>query len=280
MSLHYHRLVARYDASGGPIVLEVVPGGAGEASPVVRRELVGSGRLHALVACCLDAGYSPYWLVLRNEGSGTVQLQLRAWLVHDEYAVVAEAAEPGAVEVPGGLFALLGSWALLAVARRRGLTSGGGRHARAAASFRRAMRASLLAASIASLVALALGVAGAVRYGTDPIVGMMAIMADLPVPGGLFGSRAAFLLALVMLTWSGAFVLWIVAAARAETRAERRRLALLGIALAGTHLAGSLAMTLAYGAVVPVALGLVLALPFGAACALLLRTPRGAAAAT
>ena len=110
-------------------------------------------------------------------------------------------------------------------------------------------------------VAATLSAAGAIRYGAGPVDGLIAIMADLPVPGGPFGSRGATVMGLLLLAWVASIALWIRAAGLAGSE-RRPRLVVLGAALAVVSLATGLAMGWTYDRwSVPVGLGLVLALP-------------------
>jgi hypothetical protein len=263
MDVHYHRLVATYRVeSAGPVTLEVVAGADASGATAYRAALEGGGRLHHLIECCDDAAFTDYTLVIRNDGAEPARLDLHAWIVHDEFAVVSRAAEVGAVEVPGLMFLGLGIGALVAtrgIRRRRRAPADGASSDNLAA--RRAFGWSLAMLITALVTALTLGAAGAVRYGTNVVVGLMAIMADVPVPGGLFGSRAAFLMGLLLLAWIVSVWLWIVAVRRWNGRSNGSLLA-LGVALAALHLAGGVAMAWAYGEwLVPVGLGLVLAVP-------------------
>jgi hypothetical protein len=266
MAVHFHRLVATYRVDGpGSVELQVVAGADASTGGVAyEASLADRGRLHHLIECC-DAVFSDYTLVVRNAGAEPVGLDLRAWIVHDEFAVIARAAEAGAVEVPGGLFLGLGIGAVLAgAAVRRRRSRIGGTEAPHEAAGAHAYRWSVRLFLSAVVAALVLGTAGALRYGTGFVTGMMAIMADVPVPGGPFGSRAAFLIGVLLLVWIVAVWLWIVAARRGRD-SDSGRVAVLGVALAVVHSAGGVAVASAYGAwLVPVGLGVVLAAPLAA----------------
>jgi hypothetical protein len=273
-SVHFHRLVARYDVvspDAANLRLEVVPFAAG-ATEVASAPLRGAGRVHHLIDCCLDADFSGYDVVVRNGGPAAATFELRAWVVHDEFAVVARAAESGAVEVPLALFLALGVAAVLVAHRARVRET---RYGGSAPGGRRAFLWSLGLFGAAVAVALALGVAGMLRYGTGPVSGLVAIMADVPVPGGPFGSRMALVMGVLLLGWVGAVGAWIVAVAGGAHLASPRGIAGLGLALAAVHLAGGCAMGWTYGAfAVPVGLGLALALPLAASVVLLRPTSR------
>jgi hypothetical protein len=265
-SVHFHRLVARYDVvapAAASLQLELVPFAEG-SSRVLVAPLEGSGRLHHLIDCCLEADFSGYDLVVRNDGPAPATLDLRAWVVHDEFAVVALGAEPGALEVPLALFLGLGVAAVVVAGRRRLQGRGGTGRQRGG---RRALLWSQGLFAAAVFVAVALAFAGMVRTGAGPVGGMVAIMADLPVPGGPFGSRMASVMGVLLLAWVGAVVAWVVAVARG---ARSVPVTALGLALATVHLGGGVALGMTYGAyAVPIGLGIALALPLVASVAML-----------
>jgi hypothetical protein len=269
-SVHFHRLVVRYEvvgSDGASLRMAVAPF-ATDAPAVGIATLDGTGRLNHLIDCCLDADFSGYSVIVRNDGPAPAALDLRAWIVHDEFAVVARAAEPGALEVPLVLFLALGVAAVVVAGRRR-------RQGPVAAhTGRRALQWSRGLFVVAVVVALVLGFAGMVRYGAGPVSGMVAIMADLPVPGGPFGSRMASVMGVLLLAWAGAVGAWVVAVARG---ADHRSVAPLGLALATVHLGGGVALGWTYDAyAVPVVLGLALALPLATSVAMLRPATRAA----
>jgi hypothetical protein len=267
VSVHYHRLAATYRVEppgvSGPTLLVVGEEATG-VDAIVATSLTGAGGLHHLIACCLGVGYSEVRLVVRHDGPLPVHLELRAWAVHDDFAVVTHRAEPGALEVPLAAFLGLGFAAVRVAARerrRRGPATGPADDRRAAVVF----GWSLGLFAWASAAALALAVAGAVRYGAGPIDGMIAVLADVPVPGGPFGSRGATMMGLLLLAWTGSIALWIWSV-RLGAHLRSPWPLRLGLALAAVSLAGGLALGWTYGRwAVPVGLGLVLAVPLGVA---------------
>lgn len=277
MALHFHRIVASWTPDGrdaDDLWLLVVPAEAPGATAWAREDawfaarLAGPGRLSHLVDCCLDVPYRHLLLVVRNDGDTPATVALRAWAVHDEFAVVAARAEPGALEVPLGLFAALGV-AALAVAGRDRRRFGAPRSPRGRAL---AWSASLFAAAL--VTAALLGFVGAGRYGGGPVDGMIAVLADLPLPAGPFGSRAAFLLGLLLLAWSAAVGAWVVAIAQGAHRHVAQALP-LGVALAVVTAAGGVAMGWTYGgSPVPGLLGVALAGPLLGSVLLLRRGAR------
>jgi hypothetical protein len=283
MGVHFHRLVARWSVADptaeGPWLL-VVPAEAERAAEVAPEDawfaarLDGGGRLQHLIDCCLGVDERHLLLILRHDGPAPVDLDLHASALHDEFAVVARRAEAGALEVPLTLFAALGVAALLVLARDRRRAGGPSTARPRAAAVAAHVAAALLVASLAS--ALLLGGAGALRYGGGLTHGLIAVLADLPVPGGLFGSRAAFLLAWLLLAWVAAIAAWIVAVAAGAHLRSSRRIRVLGGALASISLGGALAMAAAYdGSLVPAVLGLVLAGPLAVTAGGIRRTQSG-----
>lgn len=266
MALHFHRLVVRYDVRGdGALRLTVVrgPGAArGSAPPSgtpIDEELRGRGRWSRLIPCCRDVAYQAFTLRLRNDGPAAVTADLHAFAVHDDLAVVAQRAEVGAAGVPAILFLGVGIAAAAAGRRTRRERA---RPARPGATS--PVWAGAVLFLLAGATAWALAFAGALRYRAGLAEGMVAILADLPVPGGPFGSRAAFLMGLLLLTWLASALLWIVGVARG---AHRRApwVAGLGWALTCASLAGGAAMALDYDrSWVPLALAALLAAPLSA----------------
>jgi len=284
MSVHFHRLVATYrvhepDASG--LTLLVVPGAAATvgvddrsgASADVAIELAGVGSLHHLIDCCLGIDYAEYRLLVRNDGDAPALLGLRAWIVHDEFAVVVQRAEPGALEVPLALFLALGVTATMVSARgRRDVVAAvADDGVRSPGALPLGWSAGVFA--WACVLAAGLAVAGVVRYGTGPVDGLIAIMADVPVPGGPFGSRAATVMGVMMLAWVASIALWI-RAVHVGAHVWSRWTARVGLGLAAVSLGVGVAMAWTYGSwPVPIGLALVLAVPLGA-CSLALRRRR------
>ena len=272
--VHYHRLVATYrlhdpasegvtltvtDARGRLTADHETPLGTAEFTAPLR----GEGRLHHLIECCFGVDYADFEVRLRNDGGAPAALDLRAWVVHDEFAVVVHRAEGGALEVP--LVAFLGVGVVAAMVslrqrRREGRDLAGPdvqKSVRGAVTLGWSMGLFVWAC----LMALGLGVAGASRYGTGLVDGVMAIMADVPVPGGPFGSRAATVMGVLMLVWLTSIALWIRSVQLGVHRASAWP-SRLGMALAVVSLFSGVAMGWTYGSwVVPIVLGLVLAVP-------------------
>lgn len=280
MSVHYHRLVGRFDVAGAEqaavkfIVLDGATWaseGATASSELAEFVLPSEDApvLNYLVRCCDDATYTPYMLVARNPGSAATTVDLYAWTVHDDFAVVVDRAENGAFGIPFVLFAALGALALGTAMRSR---RGAGRNRRRVS---KALRWSVGVALTAGVLALGLGIAGAMRYDTGLVVGLIAVLADLPVPGGPFGSRAAAVMGVLMLGWLGAVGAWI----GSIPTGPRMPVATVGALLGGVSLLGGVLLGSAYGALaVPLALGVVLGIPLMVAAWLVIAGPRRPAA--
>lgn len=258
-ALHYHRVVGTYalaDAASS-VSIRMVAAGEGGFDELLVDRAEETGRLNALIRCCDGQAWAEAELQVRNDGSQPATIDLRAWAMHDDFAVVVDRAESGAMSVPLVLFLGLGGAAGGAAWRDR--------RRRDAVSGSPAMPASLLWSAglfVAALVAAAsLGLAGMLRYGAGPVDGMIAILADVPVPGGPFGARDAMVMSVLMLAWMGAIGFWSrsvhVGAHRSSPWPVR-----LGLALGLVSLAGGLAMGWTYGSYgVPVLLGASLAVP-------------------
>lgn len=267
MALHFHRLVATYAVSQDEatevtlLVRHGDPNRDAGAVPAAEGVLYGTalhgqGRISQLLACCDGIPFADLELELRNDGDAPVTVDVRVWAVHDDFAVVAARAESGALEVPLALFAALGV-AAVAIGWRD----------RRAPRVRRATglpptfwgSATLCAAGL--LASAALGVAGAARYGGGLVAGMVAVMADVPVPGGPFGSRAALVMGVLLLLWVTAIALWLACVRQGAHRVSPWP-GRLGGALALSSLGGGLAMAWTYGlAWTPAVLGVVLGAP-------------------
>lgn len=274
MAIHYHRVVGRYrvqNARAHDVTFAILDEGdyrnLGEASgatrPVRRRLQADGGSFQHLVPCCLGTAYTPYRLLVRNDGKTPVSLDVRAWAVHDEFAVVVHRAEAGAAAAPAALFVVLlaatgrAMGALRARARRRAMPSApvaGPVNPRAAYALRWST-ALFLGACVA---ALALGTAGAARYGAGPVDGMVAIMADLPLPGGPFGSRGATMMGVLLVAWIATHGTWLGAVHLGAGAPTVR----LGMAIGAVTLVAGAAMAWTYGAwMVPIGLAALLGLP-------------------
>ena len=281
-AIHYHRIVGRYAVLDGTsdvsLSLASVPTGADAgplaiASPgaserpadersggfevVLAGTLASSGTLNELIRCCDQSVWTEAQLVVRNDGDHAATIDLRAWAMHDDFAVIVDRAEPGAVTAPLALFLALGVAAVVVAWRE-------GRRAEPAASTGHtppSLRWSTGLFLGALTIAAALGLAGTLRYGAGPVDGTIAILADLPVPGGPFGARGATVMGLLMLAWMSAIGFWIralhVGAQRRSARPRR-----LGLALGAVSVAGGVALGWTYGSFgAPLILGLVLGVP-------------------
>ena len=270
-ALHYHRLALRYRVAGADdtaFSLRVVLGSEPDAlddapatATMLQATLAGSGSRSQLIPCCDGVAYQEMLLELRNDGDAPATLELRAWALHDEFAVVSTRVEPGAAIVPAALFGLLGlaAWGAVRGSRTRS-------HRVAGRAARQALRGSAALFGVAVVAVVALGATGMVRYGGGPVDGIVAVMADLPIPGGPFGSRAALAMGVLLLSWLTAHGLWYAAVASgtgvdATGQGSALRTRRLGAALAATSLMGGVSMGVSYGSWVPPILALLLVAP-------------------
>ena len=246
-----------------------------------------------LLRCCDENVYSDYFLVVRNDGAEPIDVDLRMWNVHDDFAVVVDRAETGAFTIPLGIFLALAIAAGRAVRRERA----GVRNSSAFAGTQTTLAPSLGdqrlplsfwlslgLAAFACFVALSLAAFGASRYPAGLVDGMVAAMADLPVPAGPFGSRDALVMGVLLLAWSGAVACWVRSVSVGAARASRWPAALaIGIGIV-TLIGGALMGWTYRSPVVPGTLGLVLGIPLIAAGLALLRPmkvqPPGSSAST
>ena len=275
VSLHFHRLVTTYRVHEGMapgITLRLVADpGAPEgrkahtgAAPAVEAALLGEGVFHELVPCCLGAAYSDYRLDVSNDGAAPLTLDLRVWLVHDDFAVVAWRAEAGALEVPFALFLLLG------VASTVTSTRGARRWRPGAVAPAVGPRGGVLLAWSVGLfvwacaVAVGLAAVGTARYGGGPVDAMIAVLADVHVPGGAFGSRAALVMGVLLLAWVGSIATW-TGAVRRGAHARFAATTHIARAIALVSLIGGAAMAWTYASwSTPLGLALVIAVPLWA----------------
>lgn len=266
MSVHYHRLVGHLKAAAGELqglTLHLMAEDVWRESGTAATDVEVTGlqsdadgtRINHLVRCCLGDVYTPYRWVLRNEGNRPVDVDLRLWAVHDDFAVVVDRAEPGAFSVPLVLFLAMAVTAI--VGTRRGLSKSAHRLLGAKRAF--VWSLSLAGACVVLAGALALG--GMLRYGAGPVDGMVAILADVPVPGGPFGSRDALVMGLMMVGWCAAIGAWARAAALAAP-GQSPGIGRFGFLLGLTSLLTGVGLGWTYGAFfVPVVLGAVLGAP-------------------
>jgi hypothetical protein len=190
-NVHYHRLVARVVADG-PVRVRLNDFVTGE----VALEMGPASRLavNELIACCDDAAWTPYTLVIENVGDRPVALRARAVLVHDDLAVMVHGAESGTRE---GALVITAAWiALLWWGRRR--TS------RASALRRAGWASAVLAASV-----VLAGAYGWLAYGRAGAAGLVAGLSHVPVlPWNPLVSRVSLMLGVGIVGWLVAGALW------------------------------------------------------------------------
>jgi hypothetical protein len=255
--LHYHRLVGTVRADN-PVRVLFVNDRTGET--VLESGPSRSIQMNHLIRCCDDLGWAPFTLLIVNEGLAPVEVDLRARLVHDDFAVYADGAEAGAHEsipVLGMIWALV----LWRVCRRSKPLPGPAR----------------AAGLTAALVIVALGIClyGSARYSAGVVPAFLAGLSDIPlIPANPIVSGTSVLLALFGIAWAWAVVWWV----RARHTAEAGPWLGLGAAFVAMIVATGIFMEQAYGNWwVPLAAGIAAMLPVLAV--LLIRfTPRQAPA--
>lgn len=198
-TIHYHRLVGTVRAVEGASLFEVsVIGPGGEAQWIAGP--AESLRVNYLVTCCKDATWTDHTFTVRNVGPSTVTAKVDLVLLHDDFAVIAENAEPGA------------SWQTLLIAILLAAIPAWLARRPAASDEARAQR--WLRIGWWSLAAAWVGIAtlsfiGMVRYGGGPLVGSRVAMAPLPTYGAFVNSYLLVALPMMAL-WVVALSGWVV----------------------------------------------------------------------
>jgi hypothetical protein len=190
-NVHYHRLVARVVADG-PVRVRLHDFVTGE----VALEVGPASRLavNELIACCDDAAWTPYTLVIENAGDRPVAVRVRAVLVHDDLAVMVYGAESGTRE---GAVVITAAWIVLLWWGRR-------RPRRASALRRAGWAAAVLAAGV-----VIAGVYGWLAYGRAGAAGLVAGLSHVPVlPWNPLVSRVSLFLGVAIVGWLVAGALW------------------------------------------------------------------------
>jgi hypothetical protein len=239
-SVHYHRLVARVVADG-PVRLRLHDFVTGE----VALEVGPTSRLvvNELIACCDDATWTPYTLVIENVADRPVALRARAVLVHDDLAVMVYGAESGTRE---GAVVITAAWIILLWWGRR--------RPRRASALRRAGWASAVLAAGAVIA----GTYGWLAYGRSGAAGLVAGLSHVPVlPWNPLVSRVSVCLAVAIVGWLVAGALW----ARSRPAPGSPAWAGVGVGLGAGVLGVAGAVVVEYG---------VLSLPLGMAAGMVI----------
>jgi hypothetical protein len=239
-SVHYHRLVARVVADG-PVRVRLHDFVTGEVALEVGPTLRLA--VNELIACCDDATWTPYTLVIENVGDRPVTLRARAVLVHDDLAVMVHGAESGTRE---GAVLITAAWIVLLWWGRR--------RPRRASALRRAGWAS---AVLAAGVVIA-GTYGWLAYGRSGAAGLLAGLSHVPVlPWNPLVSRVSLFLGVAIVGWLLAGALW----ARSRPAPGSQAWAGVGVGLGAGVLAVAGAVVVEYG---------VLSLPLGMAAGMVI----------
>jgi hypothetical protein len=234
-SVHYHRLVARVVADG-PVRVRLHDFVTGEVALEVGPALRLA--VNELIACCDDATWTPYTLVIENVGDRPVALRLRAVLVHDDLAVMVHGAESGTRE---GAVVITAAWVVLLWWGRR-------RPRRASALRRAGWVSAVLAAG-----AVIAGAYGWLAYGRSGAAALLAGLSHVPVlPWNPLVSRVSLFLGVAIVGWLVAGALW----ARSRPAPGSPAWAGVGVGLGAGVLGVAGAVVVEYG---------VLSLPLGMA---------------
>ncbi len=203
--IHYHRLVGTVQGSENGSLLEVLVTGPDGTSHLV----AGPGdsmRVNELLPCCKDAIWSDLTVSVRNTGNTTVTAHVDLVLLHDDFAVVAENAEPGAAWqtfLSAVLLAGIPAW----IARRPTTL-----HEEKARRWVKIGSWSL-AAAWAGIATLSL--IGMARFGGGPLIGSRVAMAPLPMYGTFVNSYLLVAIPLAAL-WVISLTGWVVAERRSH----------------------------------------------------------------
>ncbi len=240
--VHYHRLVAWFDAAG-PISLRLVDADAG--SEVFTLGMSTSHSINRLITCCDGTAWAPHRLELENHSDDPVVVTGDAKLVHDDLAVSVFGAEPGVIESMTALAAVW-TWALFRNRRRAGSSP----------------RAAVKSLAIVSVATVLVAIVGMLRYGVGSAPGLLAGASDLPLfPMNPIVSRASVSVFLGMAGWATAGALW------AGARPAMTRIAWsgLGLAVAGAVIVVAALVASTYGTLgVPAFISALALLPIAA----------------
>lgn len=211
--VHWHRLMGTVRADG-PVVLSVT-------GPEGTVEVAGPGthlRVRHLVQCCDDEVWTPHTVTLSNAGDAPVRVDADLAFLHDNLAVVAHDAEPGAWwQTLGILLAivLVPAWRARRPAPVRGAPQQAVPEEGASWPAHRAwLRASRGLHMAAWAVALATAATGMARLGGGPLTGTLGATLPLAYPAQIFNAHA-FLMLLLMGLWAAAVACWAGARRRA-----------------------------------------------------------------
>lgn len=238
--LHYHRLVGRF-SSDLPVIVRLVDPANGTVA--VERGPATEIAINELVACCDDATWTSYELVIANTANQPVAVRVTARLVHDDLAIMVHGAEPGTEQSVVWFAAIMSAALWFGLRRKRPLP------------LRRAATPVVVLVA-AVLVAEGYGVA---RYGHAGAGSLLAAGYDLSaLPANRLLSRTTLVLSLMLVAWIWINVRW----ARARADAPPLAWAGLGAALIGVVACTALVAGFTYRAWgIPLALAAAFALP-------------------
>ncbi len=202
-AVHYHRLVGSVEATGVSMPLVVkVTGPDGAARTVAGPD--DSLRVNHLIACCKGEVWTDHTITVQNQGSQEAFVRIDLSLLHDDFAVVAEDAEPGAqwqTLLSAVVLAAVPAWS----ARRPATPD------REAAA--RWFRIGAWSLASAWAVVVLMSLVGMVRFGGGLLQGSLTALQPVPVTGGFVNSHLLVAVPLAA-AWVVALAGWAVASRR------------------------------------------------------------------
>ncbi len=204
--VHWHRLMGTVEATG-PVTVSV-------QGPDGRSEAAGPGaslRVDHLVACCRTATWTPHTVEITNTGDAPVEVTYDLVLLHDNLAVTADDAEPGAwwqTLAIVGLMIGIPAWR----ARQPALEAPAGPW----------LRSSRILHGTAWGIGGLLALVGMARFSTGPLTGTLGATAWFPLDlVGFFNTHSLVMMA-VMGVWGAGLACWAGARRRAGSPAAYR----------------------------------------------------------
>lgn len=204
--VHWHRLMGTVEATGPVTVSAQGPDG------IIRAAGPGTDlQVDHLIACCRTAIWSPHTITITNEAEGPVEVAYDLVLLHDNLAVTAHDAEPGAW------------WQTLAIVGLMiAIPAWRARQPQPDQPARPWLRRSRAFHAAAWGTAVALALVGMVRFASWPLTGSLGATAWTPLDlGGFFNTHSFVMLALMGL-WGTGLAFWAGARRRAGSPAAYR----------------------------------------------------------
>lgn len=233
--LHYHRMVGEVSQPTPTSLLELTVTGPRGSTQSVSSNFNGALVNHLITCCKSGNTWDEHVILLRNTGERHATINVQLTFLHDDFAVIAHDAEPGAwwqTLLVGVL--LLGIPAWIATARV----------ASDPRKVRRWVRVGAGSLGAAWGLAGLLSIIGMLRFGGGPLNGSLTVHEPFPVPGFFVNSNLVTALPL-MLLYVFALSGWAIAQRRSDLVSKNVRL--LGYAgAAGPFVFGAL-LVIEYG---------------------------------